>query len=135
MSHGASTVTRATMGAAKGGLSQAEVWEKVSAIQKGLSGFRLQFDSLENALRTHVPSTVMGPDDVDFRAILKDCENSSSLYNLVIDKLDNQSTLRNNATSAIAQFASQCVLSEFHRLGSNIEHNIHPSLPSHPSDR
>ena len=39
MSHGASTVTRATMGAAKGGLSQAEVWEKVNAIQKGLAGF------------------------------------------------------------------------------------------------
>ena len=57
MSHGASTVTRATMGAAKGGLSQAKVWEKVSAIQKGLSGFRLQFDSLEKALRTHLPST------------------------------------------------------------------------------
>ena len=66
MSHGASTVTKATRGAAKGGLSQAEVWEKVSAIQKGLSGFRVQFDSLEKALRTHVPSTVMGPDDVDF---------------------------------------------------------------------
>ena len=57
MSHGASTVTRATTGAAKDGLSQAEVWEKVSAIQKGLPGFRLQFDSLEKALRTHVPST------------------------------------------------------------------------------
>ena len=40
MSHGASTVTRATMGAAKGGMSQAEVWDKVSAIQSGLSGFR-----------------------------------------------------------------------------------------------
>ena len=90
MSHGANAVTRATQSAAKGRLSQAEVWDKVSAIQNGLSGFREQFDRLERALRTHATSTVMCPDDVDFAAILNDCENSSSLYNSVIDRLDNQ---------------------------------------------
>mgnify|MGYP003337345150 CR=1 FL=1 len=50
MSSGASTVTKATQSAAKGGLNQAEVWENVSAIQKVLSGFRVQFDMLEKAL-------------------------------------------------------------------------------------
>ena len=58
MSHGASTVTKATQSAAKGKLSQAEVWDKVSAIQNGLSGFREQFARLEMALRTHAPSTL-----------------------------------------------------------------------------
>ena len=50
-------MTRATQSAAKGKLSQAEVWDKVSAIQNGLSGFREQFARLEMALRTHAPST------------------------------------------------------------------------------
>ena len=57
MSHGANAVTRATQSAAKARLSQAEVWDKVSAIQSGLSGFREQFARLEMALRTHAPST------------------------------------------------------------------------------
>jgi len=124
MSHGASTVTKATQSAAKGGLSQAEVWEKASAIQKVLSGFRVQFDMLDEALRAFAPWAVMCPNDVDFPAIQKDCKNSSSLYESAINELDNQTSLRNNAMAAIAQFTSQCVLSEFHRLGSNIESNI-----------
>ena len=117
-------MTRATQSAAKGKLSQAEVWDKVSAIQNGLSGFREQFARLEMALRTHAPSTVMGPDVVDIPAIQRDCENSSSLFHAVFNNLDNQSSLRNNAKSAVSQFTSQCVLSELHRLGENIEANI-----------
>ena len=58
MSHGASTVTKATQSTAKGGLSQAEVWEKVSAIQKGLSGFLVQFAMLDKALRAFAPTTL-----------------------------------------------------------------------------
>ena len=116
MSHGASTVTRATQSAAKGKLSQAEVWDKVSAIQNGLSGFREQFARLEMALRTHAPSTVMGPDVVDIPAIQRDCENSSSLFHAIFNNLDNQSSLRNNAKAAVSQFTSQCVLSELHRV-------------------
>ena len=61
MSHGANTVTRATQSAAKGKLSQAEVWDKVSAIQSGLSGFREQFARLEMALRTHAPHAFSTP--------------------------------------------------------------------------
>ena len=52
-------MTRATQSAAKGKLSQAKVWDKVSAIQNGLSGFREQFARLEMALRTHAPSTAL----------------------------------------------------------------------------
>ena len=81
-------------------------------------------DMLDKALRTHAPSTVMGPDVVDIPAIQRDIENSSSLFGAVFNNLDNQTSLRNNAKAAIAQFTSQCVLSEFHRLGSNIEFNI-----------
>ena len=124
MSHGANLVTNATKGAAKGALTQAEVWGKIGDIQKGLSGLSSYLDMLDKALRTHAPSTVMGPDVVDIPAIQRDIENSSSLFGAVFNNLDNQTSLRNNAKAAIAQFTSQCVLSEFHRLGSNIEYNI-----------
>ena len=124
MSHGAGIVTNATKSTTKGALTQAEVWGKIGDIQKGLSGLSSHLDMLDKALRTHAPSTVMGPDVVDIPAIQRDIENSSSLYDAVFNNLDNQTSLRNNAKAAIAQFTSQCVLSEFHRLGSNIEYNI-----------
>ena len=57
MSHGASIVTNATKGAAKGALTQAEVWGKIGDIQKGLSGLSSYLDMLDKALRTHAPST------------------------------------------------------------------------------
>jgi len=114
MSHGASTVTRATQGAAKASMTQAEMWDKVSAVQKGLLGLTLRFDMLDKALRAFAPSIVVGPDVVDIPAIQRDCENSSSLFNAMFDHLDNQSSLRNNAKSAISQFTSQFVLSELH---------------------
>ena len=57
MSHGAGIVTKATMGAAKGALTQAEVWDKIGDIQKGLSGLSSQLGMLDKALRTHAPST------------------------------------------------------------------------------
>ena len=60
MSHGASIVTNATKGAAKGALTQAEVWGKIGDTQKGLSGLSSYLDMLDKALRTHAPSTVMG---------------------------------------------------------------------------
>ena len=50
-------MTKATQSAAKGKLSQAEVWDKVNATQSALSGFREQFARLEMALRIHAPST------------------------------------------------------------------------------
>ena len=45
------------MGAAKAGLTQAEVWDKASAIQKGLVGLTARLDVLDKALRAFVPST------------------------------------------------------------------------------
>ena len=87
MSHGASTVTKATRGAAKGGLSQAEVWEKVSAIQKGLSGFRVQFDSLEKALRTHVPSTGQIPRDSAF-CLIKRQDSLDPIFSSLTPKVE-----------------------------------------------
>ena len=56
MSHGAATIARATQGVSKGGLSQAEVRDEMSALQKWLSGFVLQFDVLDEALRSFAPS-------------------------------------------------------------------------------
>ena len=56
MSHGATPVTRATMSTPKGGLSQAEVWEKVSHLQAGLKEFSILFVSLQSALRSTSPS-------------------------------------------------------------------------------
>ena len=117
-------MTRATQGNAKASLTQAEVWDKVSAVQKGIVGLTARFSTLDRALRAFAPSSVMGPDVVDIPAIQSDCENSSSLFDAVFNHLDNQSSLRNNAKSAVSQFTSQCVLSELHRLGENIEANI-----------
>ena len=124
MSQGASCITGATQGTAKARLTQAEVWVKVSEVQKGIVGLTARLDVLDKALRAFVPSTVMGPDVVDIPAIQRDCENSSSLFHAIFNNLDNQSSLRNNAKAAVSQFTSQCVLSELHRLGENIEANI-----------
>ena len=124
MSHGASQVTRATQSTTKARFTQAEVWEKVSEVQKEIGVLTARFAMLDKALRSFAPSSVMGPDVVDIPAIQRDCENSSSLFHAIFNNLDNQSSLRNNAKAAVSQFTSQCVLSELHRLGENIEANI-----------
>ena len=58
MSHGAGIVTAATRSTTKGALTQAEVWDKIGDIQKGLSGLSSQLGMLDKALRTHAPSTL-----------------------------------------------------------------------------
>ena len=117
-------MTRATMSTPKGGLSQAEVWEKVSALQTGLKDFSILFASLHSALRSTSPSTVMGPEIVNSAAIEQDCENSSPLYECIFKNLDAQTSLRNVAKNMIAQFTSQCVLSEMHRIAANMDASI-----------
>ena len=59
MSHGASCITRATQGTAKARLTQAEVWEKVSEVQKGIVGLTARFNMLDKALRSFAPSTIL----------------------------------------------------------------------------
>ena len=55
MSHEVTPVTRATLSVAKGGLTQAGAWEKVSALQTRLTEFLFCF------LRCEVPCAQLPP--------------------------------------------------------------------------
>ena len=59
MSHGASQVTRATQSTAKARFTQAEVWEKVSEVQKGIGVLTARFAMLDKALRAFAPSSLV----------------------------------------------------------------------------